>query len=122
MSIQRRGGLVENQYRSILQKCSRNREALLFASGQRRTSLADDGVVTFRQAADETVGICCHGSRHYFLARSVGSTIGNVVCHCHRKDERLLQNQRDLLAQRTRCHLAYVLPIDAYRSGSRIEE
>ena len=53
LRIERRGGLVEQDDRRVLDQRPRHRDALALAAGELRAMLADRGVVAERKAHDE---------------------------------------------------------------------
>src|SRR6185436_16657869 len=95
--IQCRCWFVQNQYRRVFQERPRNRESLLFAPRQGSASFANDRVIAIRQTLNELVGVRRYCSRDYVVARGLGPAVSDVVGNRHGEDERLLQNERDLL-------------------------
>src|SRR5947209_449916 len=55
LGIERRGRLVEQQDRGVLQHRAGDRQALALSAGEAQPMLADDRVVALRKLADEAV-------------------------------------------------------------------
>ena len=61
LGVERRGRLVEDQDRRVLEEHARDRQALLLAARELDAALADDGVEAVRQGGDEVVEPCPAG-------------------------------------------------------------
>ena len=59
--VQRRSGFIENEDRRVLQYRTRDTQALTLSSGEARTPVADDGMLSIRHIDDEImrVGYSC---------------------------------------------------------------
>src|SRR5579884_1696394 len=99
-NIERAGRLVENEKRSIFQKCARDGKALPLSAGEARASFADLGVVALRQSQNEFMGVSCSGCSNDLRAARIEAPVGNVVSNCGGKEYGLLADDGELLAQR----------------------
>ena len=59
--VQVGGGFVEQEQGGVLQEGARQGEALRLPAAEAGAALADGGIVTQRQAADELIGVCQGG-------------------------------------------------------------
>jgi len=96
------GGLVKNQDGRILQEGLSNRNALPLASRKPATAFADFSVVSVWEIHDEIVCARRLGRIHDFFTRGAVTPISDVLCHCRRKYDRLLQDDGKLLPQAAR--------------------
>src|SRR5215471_14127779 len=97
--IEAGGGLVENQNWRVADQRPGNRNSLTLAAGQRSAPLADDRVVAMRHALDELVRVgqlCCPT---YIAERRSGPAVCDVVADRGPEEQRVLQDQADLIAQ-----------------------
>ena len=111
--VQRRGCLVENQNRWILQKDAGNRDTLLLTAGQLDAAFTDKGIVAFRQAHDVVVDVGFFSCLVDLLAAGSQLAVGDVVKDGAGEEENILLHDADFAAQRTAGDLADVLSVDA---------
>src|SRR5439155_25243710 len=112
----------EDQDRGVLQERTGYRHALALAARERGAALADDRVVALGQARDELVRVRGPSRRLDLRAVRAGTTVGDVLGERDRKQERLLEHQRDRRAHALELELAQVLAVDRDRSPVRVEE
>src|SRR5262249_18773086 len=97
-------------------------DALALAAGERHAALADHRVVTFRRPLDEFVRVGQPGGADDLGVRGFGFAVGDVLPDRRAKENRLLQNKTDLLAQRIQTEVAHVLSINPDMPPKRIVE
>ena len=118
--IERRSGFVEQQNRRVLQKRSRDADALPLADAQMSASFADCAFVSVRQLPNKF--ICLRPARgfdNFFLGR-IRPAISDVLAHGGGKKQRVLQDDRDLRAQRFFCDLANITAVERDEARGRI--
>src|SRR5579884_3266207 len=99
-NVERAGGLVEDEQRSVFQKCARDGKALPLSAGEARASFSDLGVVALRESQNEFVGVSCSGCSNDLRAAGIEAPVGNIVSNCGGKEYGLLAYDGELLAQR----------------------
>src|SRR5215211_5551768 len=114
--------LVEDEDRGVLEECPGERDALALASRETHASLPDLGVVALRQAGDELVGVRRPSRRHDLLKGGVWISVGDVLGNAGREEERLLQDDGELIAHVGYPVVAQVHAIERYPSGGGIIE
>src|SRR5687767_5324336 len=85
LAVETRGGLIENEDRGVLEKHSRDSEALTLATGKLDPALADESVEAVSQALDELGGVRrLRGPEDGFLGgitavlnRGIGDVVAN---------------------------------------------
>ena len=117
LGVERRGGLVEQQDRRVLQHRARDRDALPLPAGEPDAMLADRRVVALRQVADEGVGGGGNRGGLDIGVRRTEPAIGDVGAHRVVEQADLLRDQRDRAAQRGERHRADFLPVDQNAAG-----
>ena len=120
--VERRGRLVEDENRRILQNRARDAEALALAARQPAAGLGDFGVISFRQSRDELVRVRRARGFLDLLRRRVEATVAQVVGDRSGEQDRILQHDRDLLAQRADAVLADVDAVDRQAAAGRVVE
>src|SRR5215469_5503287 len=118
--IERRRGFVEQEDRRVLQDSACNSEALLLASGKKAALIANHRVVPLWLSHDELVRVSCVCGFVNLLLRRVQLSELNVVKDRVVKQERLLSDEPDVIAQRFLGDQAQVTAIDLYCAGRRI--
>ena len=119
--VEAAGRLVEDEDRRVAQQRAGDADALALAARQREPLRAEVGVVAQRQRADELVRRRRARGRHDVRARGVGG-VGDVVVHRAAEQHRVLEHDRDLLAQPRERAVARVAPVDQHAPGGRVEE
>src|SRR5579885_64801 len=100
LGVERRRCFVENQHRSIGEDGARDGEALPLPARKKYPALADDGVVAARQLTYELVGVRgARGGLDLGVGRA-GPAVSDVVADGVVEENRLLRDERDVLAQR----------------------
>ena len=93
------GRVVEHQDRWVLEQRAGDRDALPLPTRQRVAPFADDGVVAVVELGDEVVGLGCAGGGNDLVECGVGSAVGDVVAHRGREEERLVEDQADVVPE-----------------------
>src|SRR5436190_3423440 len=117
--IETRRGLVENEDWRIANNRSRDRDALALAAGKRRPALTNHGGVAPRQAHDELVRVRQPRRADGVLWLSVWFAVGDILPNRSTEENRILQNEADLVAQRLQGVIANVgaVNLDLSRRG-----
>ena len=92
-------GVVENQHGGIREDRPRDGDALTLAAREVVPALANHGVVTLIELADEVVGLCRGGCGDHLGPGGVGTCIGDVVVNAGREQEWLVGHEADGPAQ-----------------------
>jgi hypothetical protein len=103
-------------------QCAGDRQALPLAAGQRNAALADDGVVTGRQAKHIVVQLGAFAGAGDPALLCPRVAIGNVVFDRGREQKRILLHDRHGAAQRLQCRLANILSVDGDAAAGHIVE
>jgi hypothetical protein len=120
LGVERRGGLVEDQYRRVLEDRPGDRDALPLAARQPDAALADDGGEALRLLPDEVESIR-RESRALDLSgrrirhRAIGNVGGDRVVEEHD----LLAHQRDLPPQVGEADRREILSVEQHPPGAR---
>ncbi len=122
LAVERRGGLVEQQDRRILQKRARNADPLLFAARKLQPALAHGGLVAFRQRDDEVVDLRRLRRFHDLGKGRVGLAVGDVVADRVVEQNGVLRHHANRSVQARLRHRAQVLPVDPNRPAVHIVE
>ena len=122
--VQAGGRLVQDQHRGVPQEGPGQADPLALAAGQRAAALADGRVVAARQGGDEKLVLRVRGraAAAYLLGRGAGPAVPDVVRHRAREEQRLLGQQRDVVAQGVQGELAEVDPVDQDPAVVRVTE
>jgi hypothetical protein len=96
--IDRGRRIVKDEHRGIREDRARNRDALALAAGQRKASLAEQGVVAVRQVGDELRRARQLRRLRDLLVGRVRPREADVLAHRVREQERLLENERNRAA------------------------
>ncbi|EGY00670.1 hypothetical protein AZA_76900 [Nitrospirillum viridazoti Y2] len=129
LAVQRRGRLVQQQHRGVLQHGAGDGDALALAAGQLHAILAHPGVIALGQAQDEVVCRRRLGRRLDLLLRGAHAAIGDIAAHRVVEQPRLLADQADGAAQRGQRHVADVLAAqgdgtagDVVEAGDQVQD
>src|SRR5450756_1792285 len=101
-------GLVENQDGWVCQDHTCDGQQLLLTGRDIGGFFVEDGVVSFRQAPDEVIGVRSLGGSHDLLLRSIVAPIGNILTDRTVEQPRVLQNHTEHGAQTAPTHRSYV--------------
>ena len=110
--VERRGGLVEDEQRGILEDGAGDADALALAAGELAAAVADVRVVALFGGHDEVVGVGDARRLLHFLARGGLDTEGDVVEEGVVKEDRLLIHVAHQRAQVGERRLADVHAVD----------
>ena len=110
--VEPRGRFIEDQDRRVADDGAGDGDALALAAGERHAALADHRVVAFRHPLDEFVRVGEPGRADDLIAGGFGFAVGDVLPDRRVEENRLLQDETDLLAQRSQSELAHVLSVD----------
>ncbi len=110
--VERGRGLVEHEYRRVLEDRPSDCDTLLLAARELEPALADDSVVLLGQRADEVVHVCRLGGRDDLLAGRAAAPIGDVVLDRLVEETRVLGHDADPAAHAVRGKLADVPAVD----------
>src|SRR5262245_45577675 len=122
LGIERAGRLVEDENGGVLQQGAGDGETLTLADRERRAALADNSAVSLRQRGDKIVRPTCPCRRFDVRQRRVRSPVSDVFSDREREEERLLQDDANLLAQTGQGNIAQLLTINDDATLGRIEE
>src|SRR5262245_36510264 len=120
--IHRAGRLIEDENGSILEKRAGQRDALALAAGQSHASLAHKRLVAFRQAGDEIVNVGGSGGSDDVPLAGARPGVGDVLRNAGGKQNRLLQNDGELIAQIRQGVVAQIHAIEQNGPGRGVEE
>ena len=110
--VERRGRLVEQQHRGVADDGAGDGDALALAAGQRVAALADDGVVSLRQAHDVAMDLGLLGRLLHLGIGSAFLAEADVLPQRHVEQHIVLEHDRHAAAQRIARDLADVDAID----------
>ena len=96
---------------------ARDGDALPLAAGQRDAALSHYRVVPLRHLLDELAGVGQFGCAKNLGAAGARLAVGDIVPDGSVEQQRLLQHEADLLAQRLLRETADVQPVDSHRAG-----
>ena len=74
--------------------------ALALTDAEMTSALTNETFVAVRKLQDELIGLGSAGRFSNFIISCISSTIGNVLAHTRGKEQRILQDNRDLGPQR----------------------
>ena len=114
--------LVEDQDRGVLQERSSERDPLALAAREAHSALADRGVVAVRQRDDEVVRARRFRGGHDVGLAGVRARVRDVLGDARREQHRLLEHDRELVAQIGQPVLAKIDAVEQDLTGARIVE
>ena len=120
--VDRRRGVVEHEDARVGEHRPGDRDALALAARQREALLADHRVVAVGQLDDELVRAGGAGRGLDLGVGGVGPAVGDVGAHGVGEEERVLEHDADLRAQRVERDVAHVDAVDADRPGLHVVE
>ena len=100
LGIQRRGSLIQNQQRGVLEQCAGNCQTLALAAGKQHAVLANLSVQALWQLLDKVHRVSITGG--FFDVGTRGTrqiTVGNVVGHGIAEQGHMLSHLGDMTAQ-----------------------
>ena len=115
--IERRGRLVKDEDRRVLQQHARDGDALALSARQLDAALANMGLIApasvwIGQAEHEFMGMCPPRRRDDRLHRRAGPPIADILGHGAVQERGILRHHADLTAQTVLSDRRDVLPID----------
>src|SRR5918995_5562594 len=112
LDVEARHRLVQDQDGGIADECPGDGYPLALPSGEGVAPLADDGLVPIFEVHDEVVGVGCFGGSDNLLRGGVQLAVGDVLLDGGAEQDRVLEDDPDLLAQGLELEVLYVPPID----------
>src|SRR5215217_9750689 len=114
--------LVQDQDGGVPDDSPGDSDPLSLAAGEGVSPLADDGLVPIFEVHDEVVGVGCFGGLDNLLRRSVQLSVDDVLLDGGAEEDRVLEDDPDLLAQGLELVVLYVSPIDPDGASSGFVE
>src|SRR5919107_776286 len=114
--------LVQDADRGVFQKGPRDADALAFAAGELGPALAEYGLVLVRQAHDEVVGVGVSRRPDDVIHARPEPPVEDVFGYGAREQQRFLQHDADLPAQRRERQLAKVDAVEQDAASRRVVE
>ena len=112
--------LVEDENRRVLDDRARDAQSLAFAAGQAAAGLGDFRIVAFGEMRDEFVRVRGPRGLLDLLGRRIQPSVTEVLGDRPLKQDRVLQHDRDLLAQRSHTVIPHVDAVDEHAARSRV--
>lgn len=113
-------GFIQNENRRIFQKHAGDRDPLFLAAGQFHPALTDDGVQPVGQRTDKRFQFGTADRFPNFFIGSIQFPVPDVVSQRTRKQEHILLNDSDLLAQRSQLDITNIMTVYRDRTGLNI--
>src|SRR6516225_969751 len=98
LRVDRRGGLVENQNPRVNEQRAGDRDSLALAARKCLPALADDRIVAVGKLQNEFMSTGRAGGSDDLFARRMGPAVGDILGDRAVKEERILQDDADVLA------------------------
>src|SRR5829696_144536 len=114
--------LVQDQDTGVPDDGPRYSDPLSLAARESVAPLTYDGLVPIFEVHDEVVGVGCFGGLDNLLRSSVQLAVGDVLLDGRAKEDRVLEDDPDLLAQGLELVVLYVSPIDPNCAASGFVE
>src|SRR5918993_1511033 len=114
--------LVQDQEGGVADDGPGDGYPLALPSGEGVAPLADDGLVPIFEVHDEVVGVGCFGGSDNLLCGGVQLAVGDVLLDGGAEQDRVLEDDPDLLAQGLELVVLYVSPIDPDGAASGVVE
>ena len=122
LGVERRGRLVEDEDRRVLEERPRDPDALLLTARELQPAFADRGLVTLGQREDEIVDLRRPRSTLDLGSRGLGASVGDVVEHRVVEEHGILRDDADLGVEARLRDVAQVLAIDPDRTAGHVVE
>src|SRR5215208_6977159 len=122
LDVESRHRLVQDQDGGVADDGPGDGYSLALPSGEGVAPLADDGLVSIFEVNDEVVGVGCFGGLDNLLRRSVQLSVDDVLLDGGAEEDRVLEDDPDLLAQGLELVVLYVSPIDPDGASSGFVE
>src|SRR5918997_2411957 len=120
--VEARHRLVQDQDTGVPDDSPRDSDPLSLAAGEGVAPLADDGLVSIFELHYEVVGVGCFGGLDNLFRGSVQLPVGDVLLDGGAEEDRVLEDDPDLLAQGLELVVLYVSPIDPDGAASGFVE
>src|SRR3989344_4412766 len=120
LTIERRGRLVEQEYRRVFQYCAGNWDALAFAAGELDAALADHRAVAGRKPGDEVVRLRELRRFDDFLFGCARISVCDVLADGAVEEQRLLRHDRDGVAEALLRHARDIGAVNRNRPRTQI--
>jgi hypothetical protein len=114
--------LVQDQDTGVPDDSPRDSDPLSLAAGEGLAPLADDGLVPVLELHYEVVGVGRFGGLDNLLRGGVQLSVGDVLLDGSAEEDRVLEDDPDLLAQGLELVVLYVSPIDPDGASSGFVE
>src|ERR687898_2736008 len=122
LDVEARHRLVQYQDGDVPDDGPRDSDPLSLAAGEGVAPLAYDGLVPIFEVHDEVVGVGCFGGLDDLLRRGVQLAVRDVLLDGGAEEDRVLEDDPDLLAQGLEFVVLYVSPIDPDGAASGFVE
>src|SRR5215203_4658235 len=122
LDVEARHRLVQDQDGGIPDDGPGDGYPLALPSGEGVAPLADDGLVSIFEVHYEVVGVGCFGGLDNLLRGSVQLSVGDVLLDGGAEEDRVLEDDPDLLTQGLELVVLYVFPIDPDGASSGFVE
>ncbi|MPM25386.1 hypothetical protein SDC9_71877 [bioreactor metagenome] len=122
LGVERRGRLVEQQDRRVLQQRAGDADALLLAARELQPALAHRRLVALGQAHHEVMDFRGSGGRDDLGLGGAGAAIGDVVADRIVEQHGVLRHHADRVVQALLGDVAEVLPVDPDRAAGDVVE
>ena len=105
------GRFVQDEDGCVANHCPGNGNPLPLTAGETPALLTDDRIISVGERSDELMRIGSLGRANNHFVGRVGPSVGDVLAHSGIEDQRLLQQDRDVLAQRAHLQVAKIMAI-----------
>src|SRR5215216_5541450 len=122
LHVQASHRLVQDQDTGVPDDGPRYSDPLSLAAREGVATLTYDGLVPLFEVHNEVVGVGCFGGLDNLLRGSVQLAIGDVLLDGGAEEDRVLEDDPDLLAQGLELVVRYVSPIDPDGAASGFVE
>src|SRR5919112_3925145 len=122
LDVETRHRLVQDQDGGVPDDGPRDSDPLSLASREGVSPLSYDGLVPILEVHDEVVGVGRFGGLDNLLHRSVQLPVDDVLPYGGAEEDRVLEDDPDLLAQGLKLVVLYVPSIDPDGASSRFVE
>src|SRR5213082_1093356 len=116
------GRFVEDEHGRILEKRARDGNALALASRKAHTPFTYERLVPLRQANDEVVRVGGPGGGDDFIFARSRPGVGDILGDARREENRLLQDDGELVAQIGQVEVAQICSIQENLARGRVIE
>ncbi len=110
--VKSRCGFIENQYRRILKKYSRNRKSLLLTPGQFHPSLPDVRIITFREVHNKFMGIGIFRRPNDLLITGIRLAVADIIHNRTGKQVYVLLNDPYIIPQIVQTDITDIYAVD----------